>query len=166
MMISDKQALRRYVKQIVRHAEVVETMLDFDVAHGEMGVEAMLGTCASLPRTPSELSSGRLTHTPLGEDAAAMFAALDALDLPVHDLSRSSANGAPLYAGRLHPGDSRCDARPQRAGAHTACPLPLKRALKMTACIRFWQWIWICLHRAAMASPTIRLPSASKKPPS
>ena len=74
MMISDKQALRRYVKQIVRHAEVVETMLDFDVAHGEMGVEAMLGTCANLPRTPSELSSGRLTHTPLGEDAAAMFA--------------------------------------------------------------------------------------------
>lgn len=90
MMISDKQALRRYVKQIVRHAEVVETMLDFDVAHGEMGVEAMLGTCASLPCTPSELSSGRLTHTPLGEDAAAMFAALDALDLPVHDLSRAA----------------------------------------------------------------------------
>lgn len=89
MMISDKQALRRYVKQIVRHADVVETMLDFDVNHGEMGVEALLSTCSCLPhRTPG--LSGRPVRTPLGEDAAALFAALDALDLPVHDMERAA----------------------------------------------------------------------------
>ncbi len=44
MMISDKQTLRRCLKQLVRRADVVEALLDFDVFNGEMGIPAMLGT--------------------------------------------------------------------------------------------------------------------------
>ena len=38
MIISDKQELRRCVKQLVRRAEVCEASLDFDVSGGEIGV--------------------------------------------------------------------------------------------------------------------------------
>ena len=43
MIIRDKQDLRRCVKQAVRRAEVVETRLDFDILHGEVGVGALMG---------------------------------------------------------------------------------------------------------------------------
>ena len=41
MVISDKQTLRRCVKQAVRRAAVVETLLNFDAARGEMGIKAL-----------------------------------------------------------------------------------------------------------------------------
>ena len=92
MMISDKQELRRCVKQLVRRAEVCEASLDFDVHSGEIGVEAMLDTWAHPAATPGEaLRRATAEHTPFDADAAAMFAALDAMDLPVRDLDRAQA---------------------------------------------------------------------------
>ena len=81
MIIRDKQDLRRCVKQAVRRAEVIDTRLDFDVQRGEAGVSALMGTLAM-----SEASG-----TPLGSDAVEAFAALDALDLPAHDLHKAEA---------------------------------------------------------------------------
>ena len=84
MIIRDKQDLRRCVKQAVRRAEVIDTRLDFDVQRGEVGVGALMGTLTS---GEAVLGSG----TPLGSDAVEAFAALDALDLPVHDLEKAEA---------------------------------------------------------------------------
>ncbi len=92
MIITDKQELRRCVKQLVRRADVCEASLRFDVAHGEIGVEAMLDLWARPAATPSEaLRRAVSEHTPFGEDAQAMFAALDAMDMPVKDLDRALA---------------------------------------------------------------------------
>ena len=92
MIISDKQELRRCVKQLVRRAEVCEASLDFDVSGGEIGVEAMLDTWAHPAATPGEaLRCATAEHTPFAPDAAAMFAALDAMDLPLRDLDRAQA---------------------------------------------------------------------------
>lgn len=92
MIISDKQELRRCVKQLVRRAEVCEALLDFDVSGGEVGVEAMLDTWAHPAATPGEaLRRATAEHTPFAPDAAAMFAALDAMDLPTRDLDRAQA---------------------------------------------------------------------------
>ena len=79
MVIRDKQSLRRCVKQAVRRAGVTETMLRFDVAAGALGVEAAV---AALPPHAGE-------GAPLSPDAAAVYAAIDALDLPVYDLTRA-----------------------------------------------------------------------------
>ncbi|MBE5798953.1 MAG: hypothetical protein E7321_03265 [Clostridiales bacterium] len=90
MIISDKQELRRCVKQLVRRANVCEASLDFDVEHGEVGVEAMLDLWARPAVTPGEaLLRSTADQTPFSPDARAMFAALDALDLPVKDLDRA-----------------------------------------------------------------------------
>lgn len=89
MVISDKQTLRRCLKQLVRRADVVEASLDFDVLNGEMGIPAMLGTWTGSSYEPGESLRRAGETTPLCADAAAMFAALDALELPVHDLDRA-----------------------------------------------------------------------------
>lgn len=44
MVISDKQTLRRCVKQAVRRTEVVETLLYFDICNGEMGIKTLAET--------------------------------------------------------------------------------------------------------------------------
>ena len=92
MIISDKQELRRCVKQLVRRASVCEASLDFDVNHGEMGVQAMLDLWARPGQTPAEaLARTVADQTPFSPDASAMFAALDAMDLPVKDFDRADA---------------------------------------------------------------------------
>lgn len=92
MTIGDKQELRRCVKQAVRRAEVCEAMLDFDIVSGESGVEAMLDTWAHPAATPGEaLARVKAEHTPFSADAAAMFAAMDAMNFPVRDLNRAKA---------------------------------------------------------------------------
>ena len=78
MVISDKQTLRRCVKQAVRRAAVVETLLNFDAARGEMGIKALT---TSIPKAEG--------LTPLQADAAAAFAAMDALEMPIEDMSRA-----------------------------------------------------------------------------
>ena len=90
MIISDKQELRRCVKQLVRRASVCEASLDFDVNSGELGVEAMLDLWARPAVTPGEaILRTTADQTPFSPDAGAMYAALDALDLPVNDLDRA-----------------------------------------------------------------------------
>lgn len=90
MIISDKQELRRCVKQLVRRAEVFVAEFDFDVQNGSLGVEAALDQWARPASTPSEsLQRSCADQTPFHPDAAAMFAALDAMDLPVKDLDRA-----------------------------------------------------------------------------
>ena len=79
MVISDKQTLRRCVKQAVRRAVVVETLLNFDAARGEMGIKAL---------TTSISKAQGLT--PLQADAAAAFAAMDALEMPIEDIPRAA----------------------------------------------------------------------------
>lgn len=92
MIISDKQELRRCVKQLVRRANVCEASLDFDVNRGEVGIEAMLDLWARPAATPGEaLLRTTAEQTPFSPDAKAMFAALDAMDLPVKDLDRAKA---------------------------------------------------------------------------
>ena len=91
MIISDKQELRRCVKQLVRRADVCEASLSFDMARGETGVEAMLDLWARPAATPGEaLARTTAEQTPFAPDAAAMFAALDAMDLPVRDLDKAA----------------------------------------------------------------------------
>lgn len=90
MIISDKQELRRCVKQLVRRANVCEASLDFDVNAGEIGIEAMLDLWARPAATPGEaLERTTAEQTPFSPEAKAMFAALDAMDLPVKDLDRA-----------------------------------------------------------------------------
>lgn len=92
MVISDKQELRRCVKQAVRRAPVCEAMLDFDMSGGEIGIEALLDTWALSAPTPEEtLRRATAERTPFSADAAAMFAALQAMGLPAGDMGRASA---------------------------------------------------------------------------
>ena len=90
MIINDKQELRRCVKQLVRRANVCEAAFDFDVIRGETGVEAMLDLWARPAATPGEaLARSTAEQTPFSPEARTMFAALDAMDLPVKDLDRA-----------------------------------------------------------------------------
>lgn len=88
MIIRDKQDLRKCVKQCIRRAEVTETALMFDAAHGECGVARMLGMSeGSLQEAFERLGVG----SPLGERSAVLLAALSAMQLPVHDLDKADA---------------------------------------------------------------------------
>ena len=92
MIISDKQELRRCVKQLVRRAEICEGDLSFDFAAGALGAEPMLLHWAHPGVSPGEtLRRTVADQTPFHEDAVAMFAALGAMDFPVHDLERAEA---------------------------------------------------------------------------
>ena len=77
MIISDKQELKRCVKQAVRRVQIAECCLDFDMQNGPLGVDALMDEVGVHP--------GK--GTPFGENGAAFYAALDALELPARDLS-------------------------------------------------------------------------------
>lgn len=79
MDINDKQTLRRCVKQAVRRAEVVETLLNFDICKGEMGVKALAQT---LPKGQE--------GTPFQADAVAAYTAMGALEMPSGDWRRAA----------------------------------------------------------------------------
>lgn len=90
MIIRDKQELKHCIKHAVRRAQVVETELNFDVADGALGVGALLETWAAPSGAPDDaLRRACAGQTPFGEDAAAMFAALNALELPTHHLNNA-----------------------------------------------------------------------------
>ncbi len=90
MVIRDKQELKRCVKQAVRRAPVVETDFRFDVANGELGVSELLQTWAAPAGAPNDaLRRAVEGGTPFIQDAAAMFAALSALELPAHNLNNA-----------------------------------------------------------------------------
>lgn len=89
MIIRDKQDLRRCVKQAVRRAEVVETRLDFDMQRGETGVGALMGTWAAGEAPSLAVQSACASGTPLQREAIDAFSALNALDLPAHDVGKA-----------------------------------------------------------------------------
>ena len=91
MIIRDKQDLRRCVKQAVRRSEVVETRLDFDVQRGETGVGALMGTWAAGETPALAVQRACASGTPLERDAIDAFSALNALDLPAHDVNKAEA---------------------------------------------------------------------------
>ena len=79
MVISDKQTLRRCVKQAVRRTEVVETLLYFDICNGGMGI-----------KTLAETFSQSEESTPFQANAVAAYAAMEALDMPIDDMHRAA----------------------------------------------------------------------------
>lgn len=90
MVIGDKQELRRCLKQLVRRADVCEADLSFDFERGALGVMPMLDCWAPACASPNEaLRRACSEQSPLYRDALATFAALDAMDLPTHDLDRA-----------------------------------------------------------------------------
>lgn len=75
MIIRDKQDLRRCVKQAVRRADVVETAFAYDTVFGHYGVAAMMENMQRID--------------PLCARVQELCAALDAMDLPVHDFAKA-----------------------------------------------------------------------------
>lgn len=88
MTIGDKQELRRCLKQAVRRAQVAEERFDFDVAGGEIGVDALMSAAALVG-----------PGTPFGEDGAAVYAALGALELPSGNLAHARTIAASYDRG-------------------------------------------------------------------
>lgn len=84
MIISDKQELKRCLKQAVRRSPIVDTRLLFDVQRDAYGIEALIAS--GLERSTAAMTHPSSGQTRFGADAAAVYAALDALNLPVRDL--------------------------------------------------------------------------------
>ena len=91
MIIRDKQDLRKCVKQNVRRCEVVETAFRFDVVAGECGIASMLGVQNNDDCSLNQLFALSCSGTPFEERHQALIAALDAMQLPVHDLDKAEA---------------------------------------------------------------------------
>ena len=90
MVIRDKQELKRCVKQAVRRTQVIETDFSFDLVSGALGISELLQTWAAPSGAPNDaLRRAMANGTPFAEDAAAMFAALGALELPSHNLNNA-----------------------------------------------------------------------------
>ena len=91
MIIRDKQDLRKCVKQSVRRCEVIETDFRFDIAFGECGIAPMLGVQEGAETSLNEVYAQRCSGLLLDAHHAALIAALDAMQLPVHDLDKAHA---------------------------------------------------------------------------
>lgn len=89
MIIRDKQELRKCVKQCVRRAEVIETDAAPGTVSGEYGIEAYLGNRASVAPSLQGAFEGACGGSPLACQPSALLAALDALQLPIHDLDKA-----------------------------------------------------------------------------
>lgn len=89
MVIRDKQDLRKCVKQCVRRAQVIETDVKAEAIWGEYGIAVNLGDQAfdanSLQETFEQSSMG----SPFARSQGALLAALEALQLPVHNLDKA-----------------------------------------------------------------------------
>ncbi|MBQ7487542.1 MAG: hypothetical protein IJT77_08635 [Clostridia bacterium] len=80
MILSDKQSLRKCVKQIVRHAEIVDIAV-FNPFEDDFGLSPMLGSF------PGGAQLGRADQpTPITEGAAALYAAFDAVGISLSSL--------------------------------------------------------------------------------
>lgn len=89
MIIRDKQDLRKCVKQCVRRAQVIETCAFPLMLQEKYGVEANLGDCVQDAETIQESFEQGCSGSPFSEQYADLFAALNALQLPVHDLDKA-----------------------------------------------------------------------------
>lgn len=91
MIIRDKQDLRKCVKQCVRRAAAIETHADLQVLQGEFGVEAYLANWATRADTLQESFEQSCTGSPFEQKPFALLAALDALQLPAHNLDKAQS---------------------------------------------------------------------------
>ena len=89
MIIRDKQDLRKCVKQCVRRAPVIETYALHAMIAGGYGVEANLQSWACASESLQESFDLACMGSPFAKKPAALLAALDALQLPVHDLDKA-----------------------------------------------------------------------------
>ena len=87
MIVRDKQDLRKCVKQSVRRAMVADTAVGAGAFSGAYGVANWLGECQaqSLQACFEALCQG----SPFSDKPAELLSALDALNLPVHDLDKA-----------------------------------------------------------------------------
>jgi len=91
MIIRDKQDLRKCVKQCVRRAQVIETDAVLTMIQDEFGVEANLKYWAPEADSLQESFERASAGSPFGEKPFRLIAALDALQLPAHDLDKAEA---------------------------------------------------------------------------
>ena len=83
MILSDKQVLRRCVKQVVRHTEATDTVL-FNPMEDDIGLEPMLKMVPGGERLRTER-----TGTPISENAAVLYAAFNALGIPLNNFEEA-----------------------------------------------------------------------------
>ena len=91
MIIRDKQDLRKCVKQSVRRACIVETSADLGILCGEYGIAARIGEWTEIHGSLQDAFDTLCGGSPFAQKPASLMAALDALNLPVHDLDKAEA---------------------------------------------------------------------------
>lgn len=89
MIIRDKQDLRKCVKQCVRRAEVIDPSLRYEAFAGGYGIANYLNASATESDSPNRSFQTPCEGSPFAKRPAALLAALDAMQLPVHDLSKA-----------------------------------------------------------------------------
>ena len=89
MIIRNKQDLRKCVKQCVRRAPVIETHAAQAMIAGEYGVAANLQSWTCAIESLQESFELACVGSPVAKKTVALLAALDALQLPVHDLDKA-----------------------------------------------------------------------------
>ena len=91
MIIRDKQDLRKCVKQSVRRAPVTETAVRLSVLHGGYGVGNWLNQYAKGSDDPSLQArfDAEEFGSPFSSSRCELLAALDAMNLPTHDLNKA-----------------------------------------------------------------------------
>ena len=91
MIIRDKQDLRKCVKQCVRRAPVIETHALHSVIQGEYGIDTYLSSWRTCDESLQETFERVCDGSPLEQKAFSLIAALDALQLPAHDLDKAES---------------------------------------------------------------------------
>lgn len=89
MIIRDKQDLRKCVKQCVRRAQVIETNASCMMISEQFGVENNLRRWAPEADSLQESFEAACAGSPFAARTSAFLAALNALQLPVHDLDKA-----------------------------------------------------------------------------
>ena len=85
MILSDKQALRKCVKQVIRHTEVIDIIL-FNPLEDDIGIGPMLKSFPGGER----LRTGD-SGTPISGDASAMYAAFNALGISLNNFEEAES---------------------------------------------------------------------------
>jgi len=91
MIIRDKQDLRKCVKQCVRRAQVIETDAALSANPEAFGVAANLKCWAPEAESLQEAFEMASSGSPVAAKPFRLFAALDAMQLPAHDLDKAEA---------------------------------------------------------------------------
>lgn len=91
MIIRDKQDLRKCVKQCVRRAQVIETDTTLTAIPEEFGIAANLKCWAPEAESLQESFERASAGSPFAAKPFRLLAALDALQLPTHDLDKAEA---------------------------------------------------------------------------